>query len=491
MTDEALETQEIDAKRLRSLVGLTAGQLGPRAYAAINGLLLTLLVGSHQKSALGVTFAITSGRLLNWITYPLIGRLSDKGGGKIGRRAPYMGISLIVMGICVALFPSAPSYWALVGLIVIVRQANAVLTITGVAVVPETVGRSRWIKTIGVMVIGAVMVSVAIKGTVLETWDQSKVSTWSAPFHLAGLMMAVAGLLVLFTVREASAALEVAKRDKKESKHLKDDIKVIFKQPGASVLAAGAFIFWAGIGGTISLSALFYENECHASASAQTVAGVLGGLAAVFIGIPIGYWIAKRVNRRTIAILAPLGGTVLLGSQFFITSIWQSVGLSAIGAPLLMAYLIAVGPLMARLLPSSGGLGERFGVLLSPFTFVSVVSGFMASVLVDHMNHQYKWIWLFPAVAGILQFLVMFRLRIPEANTKVKSLKSVRSAIKSFRSRSKDTPVTLIGGTVTAEDADGTLLFDHIRNWVSNNLDKSINEENSEHETEIIDETKN
>ena len=463
------EDTTIDKRRLKTLIGLTAGQLGPRAYAAINGVLLNLLVVSKGAGALAVTFALTFGRLVNWITYPVVGRWSDSSSGRLGRRAPFMGCSLVVMGIVTILFPQASSYIELVVLIVIVRQANAVLTVSGVSIIPESVGRSRSIRTLGIIVVGAVVIAAVIKGTVLTTWVDSKPSTYALPFRIAGILMVLAGMMMLVLVREArEAEVNMTREHSVKRGKFFEDIREVINQPAAFTLLAGVMLFWSGVGATATLGPSFFEKVCHAGAQAQTVAGIFSLVVAIIPGIPVGLFISRRLSRRNVARIAPFVGGVLFGVEYFINSIWYSVLLSFIGAPFLVAYLISVGPLLMRLLPGAGGFAERFGLFLAPFSFVSVVMGYVASIAVQ-MTGNYRLIWVFPAGAGVLHSIVMLTLNLKESKSKVKrSLKSIKESIdlRKIRNRSN-----LLTGKVSSEDSDGTLIFDGIRSWVDRILE--------------------
>ena len=113
----------IDASRVRSFIGLSVGLVGPRANLAVSGVLITLFVQQRASGALAVTFALTASRLISWITYPVAGRLSDRTRTRVGRRTPYMAISLMVMGAATWLFTVVNGYWALVVMIVIASQA--------------------------------------------------------------------------------------------------------------------------------------------------------------------------------------------------------------------------------------------------------------------------------------------------------------------------------------------------------------------------------
>jgi len=175
-----------------------------------------------------------------------------------------------------------------------------------------------------------------------------------------------------------------------------------------------------------------------------------------------------------LAVGAPLVGAVLAGVQVFDTHIWQAVVLSYIGAPVVGAYLIVMAPLLLRLLPRAGGLGERLGVLLSPFNLVGVLLAYVAAVVVDATGN-YRLIWLFPAVTGLAHAAVNTRLKYPERSaTSPDMVKRLWEwAVVQAESMAETGIVTgLLAapllGVVTEEDADSAVVVDMARNILGN-----------------------
>ena len=465
----------IDASRVRSFIGLSVGLVGPRANLAVSGVLITLFVQQRASGALAVTFALTANRLLSWITYPVAGRLSDRTKSRVGRRTPYMAASLIIMGLATWMFTVVSGYWALVLFIVIARQAAAVFTLTNVAVVPEVFGRSRWLKALLLTTVLGTLASWTIKGTVIATWKQSDPATWNLPFQVAAVILVLTGLTVLILVREAPSAAAGAEADRtKRARPARDELRDILAGPNAKVLVAGSLLFWAGTGSTAYVAILFFQRVLHAGASAQTIAGLATGLPVFFIGIALGVPLSRFLTPMQLAIGAPLIGAVLAGVQYFDTHIWQAVVLSYIGAPFVGAYLIVMAPLLLQLLPRAGGLGERLGVLLSPFNLVSVLLAYIAAVTVDATGN-YRLIWLFPAVTGLAHAAINTRLKYPAK--KATSPDMVKrlwewSIIQAEAMAETGIVTGLLAapllGVVTEEDADSAVVVDMARNILGN-----------------------
>jgi Na+/melibiose symporter-like transporter len=465
----------IDASRVRSFIGLSIGLVGPRANLAVSGVLITLYVQQRASGALAVTFALTANRLLSWLTYPVVGRLSDRTTSRVGRRTPYMAGSLIIMGISTWMFTLVSGYWLLVLFIVVARQAAAVFTLTNVAVVPEVFGRSRWIKALLLTTVLGTLASLTIKATVIATWNQHQPSTWNLPFQVAALIMVGVGIAILVLVREAPAATFGAEADRKErARPTREELKEIFSGPNAKVLVAGSLLFWSGVGSTAFVAILFFQRILHAGAGAQTVAGLAAGLPVFLIGIALGVPLSRRLSPMQLAVGAPLIGAILAGVQYFDSHIWQAVVLSYIGAPFVGAYIIVMAPLLLQLLPRGGGLGERLGVLLSPFNLFSVILAYGAAVVVDATGN-YRLIWLFPAATGLAHGVVNCWLKYPpkQASSPDMVKRLWEWSVVQAESMAETGIVTgLLAapllGVVTKEDADSAVVIDMARNILGN-----------------------
>jgi Na+/melibiose symporter-like transporter len=464
----------IDPSRVRSFIGLSIGLVGPRANLAVSGVLITLYVQQRAASALAVTFALTADRLVSWLTYPIAGRLSDRTRSHIGRRTPYMGGSLIVLGAATWMFTVVHGYWQLVLFIVIAGQAASVFTLTNVTVVPEVFGRSRWLKALVLTTVLGTVASLGIKGTVIATWKQNDPATWNLPFQVAAVIMAAVGLVVILLVRESPAATYGAESDRgRRARPLRDEVRDILSGPNAKVLVTGSLLFWSGVGSTAYVAILFFQRVLHAGASAQTVAGLATGLPTFFLAILLGVPLSRMLTTRQLAIGAPLVGAVLAGVQYFDTHIWQAVVLSYVAAPFVGAYVIALAPMLLRLLPRAGGLGERLGVLFSPFNLCGVALAYVAAAVIDATGN-YRLIWLFPAATGIAHAVVNCWLRIPSRTAGPDMVTRLWEwSIVQAESLSETGIVTgLLAapllGVVTKEDADSAVVVDLARNVLGN-----------------------
>jgi Na+/melibiose symporter-like transporter len=466
---------KVDASRVRSFIGLSIGLVGPRANLAISGVVITLFVQQRATGALAVTFALTADRLVSWLTFPVAGRISDRTRSRVGRRTPYMAGSLIVMGVATWLFTVVPGYWPLVLMILIAGQASAIFTLTNVAVVPEVFGRSRWIKALLLTTVLGTVASLLIKGTVIASWKQNDPSTFNLPFQITAVILVVVGIVVLVMVREAPTATFGADADRKErARPAMEELRDIMGRPNAKVLVGGSLLFWSGVGSTAYVAILFFQRVLHAGASAQTVAGLASAFPVIIIGIALGIPLSRKIKPMHLAIGAPLLGAVLAGVQYFETHLWQAVVLGYIGAPFIGAYIIVMAPLLLQLLPRSGGLGERLGVLLAPFNLCSVVLAYIAAIVIDATGN-YRLIWLFPAATGLAHGLVNCWLKYP---AKQKSSPDMVGRLWEWSIVQAESMAEMgivsgllaapLLGVVTKEDADSAVVIDMARNILGN-----------------------
>jgi MFS family permease len=428
-----------------------------------------------------ITFALTANRLVGWIAYPVLGRASDRTRTAAGRRAPFMAAGLLCMGVCTWAYTLVSGFWFLVVLIVVVKTASVVFGLTNVAVIPETFGKSRTIKaTVIIGVLGAV-VSLIIKGTVIATWKAHDPSTWNLPFREAGALMMVMAVVVLILVREAPAARAVAEAERKSpARPWRLELADVMSGPNARVLVTGILIFWAGLSATGYLAIVYFQKVQHAGANVQTVASYVSGLPVVMFGLAAGYVLSRRLTRKQVAVLTPVAGTVVSLVQFTSTHIWQTVVLAFVGAPLFTAFVISLAPMLLQLLPRSGGMGELLGKLVAPFSLFAVAFSFLAAWAVD-VTGDYRVIWLFPAAAGLVQGVVMLWLRVPAGHERAELQGLFERMTDSIMTQVTGRDRQLLGGVVTADDADAASLFDMARNILGNPYDDAESHRDEPH----------
>jgi len=123
--------------------------------------------------------------------------------------------------------------------------------------------------------------------------------------------------------------------------------------------------------------------------------------------------------------------------------------------------------MLLQLLPRSGGMAELLGKVVVPFSLFAVVFSFLAAWVVD-LTGDYRTIWLWPAAAGIVQAVVMCWLWIPKGQERAEMGDLVQRMGDSIMEQVTGRDRSLLGGVVTASDADSASLFDMARHILGN-----------------------
>jgi len=92
---------------------------------------------------------------------------------------------------------------------------------------------------------------------------------------------------------------------------------------------------------------------------------------------------------------------------------------------------------------------------------------FLAAWVVD-VTGDYRTIWLFPAGAGVIQALLMLGLRVPKGQERPEMGDLVQRVGDSVLEQVTGPGRSLLGGVVTAADADAASVFDVARSILGN-----------------------
>jgi MFS family permease len=459
---EPIQTSDpkLDPRRVRSFVGLVLGRLGPRAFGAVAGIFLALLVAEHTTSLVAITFALTAHRAVTWIAFPLAGRISDRADTSLGRRVPFMAGGLLIGGVCTALLVETSSYWQLVAVLVVARLAFVVYTVPAAAVTPEAFGNSRWLRAgVAVTVLGTV-VGISIRITALATWEQSDPSTWRPSYYLSAAYVIFAGLAIAALVREASITKKLAKKRTTSSEFFAA-ARSALEGPNAKILLSGVLLAIAS-GGAFDRAYPIYANEILGAGGDSLAAG---GFATTLLSIatfPIAWFLSHRISRRNNALWAGITGAGGAVAHIFVTEFWQSVAIGVLSQIFLIAAVLALAPLYLRILPREGGLGERIGTIISPVLLAGMVASFMTGFIYDFLVQDYRVIWVPTAILGMASGLVLWAgLGTPEGRAKAhpgRMFKTLKDMLWGDNKGDRQ----LFRGDLADHEVDGTLLLEAV-----------------------------
>ncbi|MFP4509988.1 MAG: MFS transporter [Spirochaetaceae bacterium] len=278
---------------------------------------------------------MTLDNVLALFLIPLVSNLSDSTNTRIGRRMPWILVTVPLSGIFFALVPyGALPTGSLALLIIIVFMLNlAKQAARGpvVALMPDTIPGEFRSEANGVInTMGAI---AAIVGTVvlapLMDLDITLPIIGSTqrrlPFLISGLLVIVATILLFTFVRESSEA-----RQKRERTALTDSLKKVFggEDRSAVLILLSLFFWFLGYQGVLPFMGIYSRQVLGVS---EGLAGLSSGAVAIgymIMAIPSGV-IAHRFGRRRVIRVCLVGIIVSLALMFLHNPFMTLLGVPA------------------------------------------------------------------------------------------------------------------------------------------------------------------
>ncbi|MFW5737432.1 MAG: MFS transporter [Spirochaetota bacterium] len=265
---------------------------------------------------------------------PVFSHMSDNTRTRIGRRMPYILVTLPLSAVFFGAIPFAAGSTLVVLILVLFLLNSAKQAARGpvVALMPDTIPGAYRSEANGVInTMGGI---AAIVGTVIlaPMIDISVVlpvigdTRRKLPFLIAALLVVIATVLLFTFVKEKSRAHE--ERDEKEP--LLKSLKLVMGAQDRSALwvLLGIFFWFLGYQGLLPFVTLYTINELGTT---EGVAGLSVGIVAVayaIFAIPSGF-VAHRIGRRRlirISLIVVASLTVLI---FFHLPLVDALGLSS------------------------------------------------------------------------------------------------------------------------------------------------------------------
>ncbi len=293
--------------------------------AVIGQRAIDLVPSNARNTAIGITTFV--GLILAVLVQPIIGALSDRMGGRWGRRRPFLILgTLLTAGslFIVSLSNALP----LIGLGVLILYLGTNLAqIPGQALVPDHVPEIQHGKAAGVKAtfeLLAFVIGRLVSGE-LVALGQTNLAV-SIP---AGLLVLTL-ILVLFTVPDPPRKISVSRSWPLLLRH---SFTIDLRQhPIFGWWFANRILFWCGFIAMQTFMLFFIIDVAGlAPAAAQQFVGRLStaiGLAVLVITLPAG-WLSDRLGRKGMIMLAGILATISSAAFLFVRSTTQ-IGLAAL-----------------------------------------------------------------------------------------------------------------------------------------------------------------
>ncbi len=355
-------------------------------------------------------FIMTWDNIINMFIQPWVGAKSDQTWNRFGRRKPWILLGAPVALLGFVFIPVAQSVLAVAVFILITNFGMALFRSPTVAWLGDLFEPNDRSKANGVInLMGGVggLLAYFGGGMLFNSFGRT------APFVAGAVAMAVALIVVLIFVREPAKINAEAKEDERS---VLENLRVVFDNPDKS----GLFVLFGILFWFMAFNAL----ETGLSSFAVFTLGMKAGTASIYTGlvtvtfilfaVPAGT-LGTKYGRGPIIRIGLIGLTALtlLGYFFIQNTITFAIILVMVG---IFWAMVNVNSL--PLVYDHGDekrIGAFTGLYYLSSQFAAVLGPTLGGILVDTLNDQYRWLWLFATVFMAVALAMMLRVRRGEA----------------------------------------------------------------------------
>jgi len=351
-------------------------------------------------------FIMTWDNIINMFIQPWVGAKSDQTWNRFGRRKSWILLGAPVALLGFVFIPVAQSVMAIAVFILITNFGMAIFRSPTVAWLGDLFEPNERSKANGVInLMGGVGGLLAYFGGGILFNSFGRI----APFAAGAITMTIALVVVLIFVKEP-AKIETEASEEKRS--VFDNLRVVFDNPDKSgfyVLLGILFWFMA-----------FNALETGLSSFAVFTLGMKAGTASIYAGLVTITFILFAVPAGSLGTKYGRGATIRVGLIGLMTLtlvgyfLIQNTITFAIVLVLTGAFWALVNVNSLPLVYDHGDekrIGAFTGLYYLSSQFAAVLGPTLGGILVDTLNDQYRWLWLFAAVFMAVAFVMMLRVK--------------------------------------------------------------------------------
>jgi MFS family permease len=360
---------------------------------------------------------------------PVFSHLSDNTRTRIGRRMPYIIVTLPLSAIFFAAVPFSASVGlaALVVVLFLLNSAKQAARGPVVALMPDTIpGEYRSegngvINTMGGLaaIVGTVLLAPLVEiSVVLPIIGDTR---RKLPFLIAGLLVIIATVLLFSFVKERQRATDPD--EKREP--LMTSLRLVAKaEDRSAVWVLLAILFWfLGYQGLLPFVSLYTREVLGASESLVGLSAGMVAIAYTVFAIPSGI-IAHRIGRKKMIRISLLVVTAMTVIIFFHQPMVQALGLSqfaslAIFWALLFIFGIFWGAVITNSFPMLWQMAtyQNMGVYTGLYYFFSQAAAIIAPPIAGGIIDLagYRSAFIYCGVCLVIAFFCMGRVHGGEA----------------------------------------------------------------------------
>ncbi len=397
-----------------------------------------IFLGKYIPSMGIVGSVMTLDNIFAIFLIPVVAVWSDKVRTPIGRRMPFILVTLPLTAVFFSLLPYSAAVSLLTLILVIFflnvwkqaargpvvalmpdlvpgeyrSEANGVInTMGGIASIVGTLGLARLMDLdIVLPILGAT------KGRI--------------PFPLAGLLVVLAVILLVSFVREKGAGESTAEK----KVPLRESIRAIAgnEDKSALLILVSLFLWFLGYQGVLPFIGKYSVDVLKVSPGRAAFAAGMVGIAYALFAIPSGY-VAHRIGRRRAIRIALAALTVLVLLLFFLEPLAAALGFSGMSKVYLFWGILFLFGLfwvtvvtnsfpMLWQMASYGNVGIYTGLYYTASQGAAILSPPITGGIIDLAG--YRGIFAFCAVCMAAAFVVMRFVRSGEPERKAEGVEA-------------------------------------------------------------------
>ncbi|MDX1377491.1 MAG: MFS transporter [Anaerolineales bacterium] len=351
-------------------------------------------------------FIMTWDNIINMFVQPWVGAKSDQTWNRFGRRKSWilLGAPIALLGF--VFIPVAQSVLAIAVFILITNVGMSLFRSPTVAWLGDLFQPDERSKANGIInLMGGIggLLAYFGGGILFNSFGRT------APFIAGAITMTVALIVVLIFVKEPE---KIATEPTDEKRSVLDNLRIVFDNPdksGLYVLLGILFWFMA-----------FNALETGLSSFAVFTLGMEAGTASIYAGlvtvtfilfaVPAGSF-GTRYGRGPTIRVGLVGLTVLSFAGYFLI---QNTITFAIVLVLTGIFWALINVNSLPLVYDHGDekrIGAFTGLYYLSSQFAAVLGPTLGGILVDTLNDQYRWLWLFAAVFMAVALFMMLRVK--------------------------------------------------------------------------------
>lgn len=404
---------------LRQRLFYTGGRIGGGVYDGFNTAILSLYLGGLTNNNFIIGYLSNSKTMEGVVIQPLVGRLSDRTAGRLGRRKPFIlfGAPLSVLFLILAAHAGHAG-----GAVALPLVALAIVLFSiayNVAGDPYDALMVDIIPPRGRATFNAILNIVSLVGFIAITLFASaaavkKNAIPDSVFYLTAAAILVGYALVFFGVREPRDAWAEARREERIPMHAYVAELRTFREAFKFLLAD--FFFWNGI-----FAMLPFLNRFMTKTIGVTDSQALQVNAVLVLVAAVSAYPAARLGRRFgYSRVSIVGCALLIGAAVL------SIGVRSYGMLFPLAALAGCGygtvnallyPYLARLVPES-----KIGVFTGTRTAFSAIATPLAigvtTVLTIWLGYRAIFLVVATAMAGAIALFAMVDPAAAEAQVR-------------------------------------------------------------------------